>query len=97
MIRSGAISSVAVMPNQPPKAPDKPPREPLIIKIPPRGIRLPEQEPSKPPDQPEIEVPDPWDRWPPPEMPPPRCPEDRVAISDRVLSSWPPYEGYCSV
>ena len=80
MIRIVAKSNMAMMPNQPPKAPDEAPSEPLIIKIPPRGIRLPEQEPSKPSDKPEIEVPDPWDRWPPAEMPPPPCPEDRVAI-----------------
>lgn len=80
MIRTDTLSSIEVLPNQPPKAPDNPPCEPIIIKIPPRKIRLPEQEPPKPPDVPEIEVPDAWERFPPPEMPPPSCPEDRVAI-----------------
>jgi len=60
--------------------PNEPPREPIIIKIPPRRIRQPEQEPLKPSDKPEIEAPDPWDRWPPVKMPPHPSPEDRVAI-----------------
>lgn len=80
MMRIDALSSIVVMPNQLPKAPDEPPSEPIIIKIPSRWIRLPEQEPLKPSDKPEIEVPDPWNRWPPTEMPPPPCPEDRVVI-----------------
>ena len=80
MIRTDALSSMEMMPNQPPKAPDNPPCEPIIIKMPPRRIKLPEQEPAKPPEEPEIEVPDAWDQFPPPEMPPPPCPEDRVAI-----------------
>ena len=80
MIRTDALSTMKTMPNQPPKAPDEPPREPIVIKIPPRQIKLPKQEPPKPSGKPEIEVPDPWDRWPPAEMPPPPFPEDRVAI-----------------
>ena len=81
MIRSDAPSIMKTMPNQPPKAPDEAPREPIVIKIPLRQIRLPEQEPQKPADAPEIEVPDAWDQFPPPELPPPPCPEDRVATS----------------
>jgi hypothetical protein len=80
MISISVLSSLAVMLNQPPKAPDEPPSEPIIIKTPPRQIRLPEQEPPRSPNEPEIEVPDPWDRLPPAEIPPPPCPEDRVAI-----------------
>ena len=79
MIRISLLSSVSVMPDQPPKAPDEPPIEPIIIKTPPRQIRIPEQEPPKPPDDPELEVPDIWDQF-PPEMPPPPRPGDRVAI-----------------
>ena len=70
------------MPNQPPKPPCDPPREPLIIRVPPSQIRLPEQEPPGPPDEPEMELPDePF--WIPPEMPPPPCPEDRASMSRR--------------
>ncbi len=81
MIRTDALSTMKVMPNQPPKAPDEAPREPIVIKIPPGKIRLPEQEPPKPPDEPELEFPEGWDRLPPPEISPPPCPEDRVATS----------------
>ena len=71
MIRIRVLSSLSVMPDQPPKATDEPPIEPIIIKIPPRQIRIPEQEPPKPYENPELEVPDVWDPFPPPEMPPP--------------------------
>ncbi|MGI9449785.1 MAG: hypothetical protein ACR2QH_03945 [Geminicoccaceae bacterium] len=82
MIRSIYPDALALLPDQPPKVPEDPPDESLIIKIPPREIRLPEQDLPKPPEMPEIDLPEEelW-RW--PEMPPPLppCPKDWVAVS----------------
>jgi hypothetical protein len=79
------LALLEAMPNQPPKPPCDPPREPLIIRVPPSQIRLPEQEPTGPPDEPEMELPDePF--WIPPEMPPPPHPEDRADQSLRLVT-----------
>lgn len=59
-------------PDPPARPPNKPPAEPIRIKVPPPRVETPE-EPCRPEDEPEIE-----DIKLPPEMPPPQPPEERV-------------------
>jgi hypothetical protein len=71
------------LPDRLPRPPSKPPDERLIIKIPPRGIIVPEPWPPALPDEPEIDKPD-EPTWPRPEMPPPH-PADRPSVIDNGL------------
>ncbi len=66
------------LPDRLPRPPSEPPHEPLIIKMPPGGIIIPEPWPPVTPDEPEIDESDEPTRL-PPDMPPP-APEDRPTV-----------------
>jgi len=76
-------SQQVALPDRLPRPPSKPPDEPLIIRIPPRGIIVPEPCMPVPPDESEIDELD-EPTWPRPEMPPPH-PADRPSVIDNGL------------
>ena len=66
------------LPDELPRPPSEPPHEPLIIKIPPRGIPEPEPWPPRPPQEPDLDEDDQLP-WIPPRVPP--APNDRPGLA----------------